>query len=441
MVQTTAARRRMGRGIAALAAAGLALGLAACGGDSGGSGGGGGGSEGGGSEGGELSGSITFQTWSLTPTFQDYLDGVIAAFEAEHPGTKVTLQDQPGDGYAEKVLTQASTNTMPDVINVPPDFALPLAQVGKLDDVAKSDAALTDNFVAGALEAYQFPGLEGTFAYPWYLNTDINYWNSTLMTDCGLDPASVPATDAELFEQATIYRATCSDTYLMSRAPGIEDFARAGVEVINADGKEFTFATPQSVEVLQRYVDAYQGGLLPNAVLNDDYLGNSRMFTEGKVGWSTGGAPAYTSFVTDNPSLEGSIVISPALDVPSLYVQGIGVASESKNIDTARAFAAFITNAENQNKFGKIVSIFPSTTASADDPYFSESDGTMAGDAKVLAFESLAKAKALIPVQFNDAMGTILRQQISLAMRGDITATDALDAAQKQINQMLATAG
>lgn len=437
MVQKHVARTRIGRGVAVLAAVGLAVGLAACGSP----GGTGSPAPGASSEApGAITGDITLQTWSLTPTFQEYLDGVIAAFEKANPGTKVTLQDQPGDGYADKVLTQASTDTLPDVINLPPDFALPLAQVGVLDNLAVSDPTLDQVYVAGALDAFRFPGVDGTYAYPWYLNTDINYWNSKLMTECGLDPAKVPTTDAELFEQAKTYNQTCKDTYLMSRAPGIEDFARAGVQVINPEGTEFTFATDQSVAVIERYVTAYQEGLLPAAVLNDDYLGNSRMFTEGKVGWSTGGAPAYTSFVTDNPSLDGNIVISPALDIPSLYVQGIGVSARSKNIATARAFAAFITNAENQNAFAKIVSIFPSTLASAEDPFFTENDGTTASAAKVLAFESLTKAKSLIPVQFNSAMGTILRQQISLAMRGDIPAKDALDAAQKQINQMLATA-
>ena len=170
MVQSISARKRMVRGAAAVAAAGLMLGLAACGGDSGNSGGGG--SDGGD---GEITGSITFQTWSLTPTFQDYLDGVIAAFEEANPGTEVTLQDQPGDGYSEKVLTQAASNTLPDVINLPPDFALPLAKAGMLDNLDESDPNLTETYVAGGLEAYQFPGLEGTWSYPWYLNTDINY--------------------------------------------------------------------------------------------------------------------------------------------------------------------------------------------------------------------------------------------------------------------------
>ena len=62
----------------------------------------------------------------------------------------------------------------------------------------------------------------------------------------------------------------------------------------------------------------------------------------------------------------------------------------------------------------------------------------MTGAATDLGYDLAAAAAACTKI--NDAMGTILRQQISLALRGDIPAKDALDAAQKQINQMLATA-
>lgn len=112
------------------------------------------------------------------------------------------------------------------------------------------------------------------------------------------------------------------------------------------------------------------------------------------------------------------------------------MAKQSKNVETAQAFAKFVTNAENQKAFAEIVSVFPSTTASADDPFFTKDDGTAASRARVLAFESLKTAQSLNPVQLNGAMSTILTQQIALALRGDITATAALDAAVKQINQM-----
>ena len=384
----------------------------------------------------ELSGEITFQTWSLTPTFQDFLDDVMDGFTEQHPGVKITLVDQPGDGYSDKVLSQASTDTLPDVINLPPDFALPLAQAGKLDNLAASDPDLDKVYVKGGIEAYEFAGLEGVYGYPWYLNTDISYWNTKLFEECGLDTSKLPKNENELFEQATVYTDHCKDTYLISRAPGVEDFTRAGVPILNDEGTEFVFNTPEAAKVLQKYVDAFQNGEMPSSVLNDDYLGNSKLFTQSAVAWTTGGAPAYSDFIKDSPSLEGNIAMSPALSIPPLYVQGLSVSANSKNIEAAREFAAWVTNADNQKAFAEIVNIFPSTLDSADDPYFSEDDGTPESKARVLAFESLKTAEVLAPVQLTDAMSTVLAQQIALAMRGDVSAQDALDTAVTQINRL-----
>ena len=88
---------------------------------------------------------------------------------------------------------------------------------------------------------------------------------------------------------------------------------------------------------------------------------------------------------------------------------------------------------------GKIVNIFPSTKASANDPYFSKSDGTPESDAKVLAFESLAKAKSLQPAVISGATNDFINQQISLAISGKVSSQQALDAAVAKANQLLAS--
>jgi multiple sugar transport system substrate-binding protein len=119
-------------------------------------------------------------------------------------------------------------------------------------------------------------------------------------------------------------------------------------------------------------------------------------------------------------------------------VQGLSVSSKSKNQAAAIALARFVTNAENQAAFAKIVNIFPSTKASANDPYFSKSDGTVESDAKVLAFQSLAKAKSLQPAVISGATNDFINQQISLAISGKITSQQALDAAVAKADQLLA---
>ncbi|WP_069711524.1 ABC transporter substrate-binding protein [Curtobacterium sp. ER1/6] len=427
----TTSRVTRGRAAALLAtAAATALVLTGC--SSGSSGASGGGSGG-------VDGSITLQTWALTPTYTDYLQGVIDGFEQEHPGAKVKLQDQPGDGYADKVLSQASSNSLPDVINLPPDIALPLAKRGFLQDVSKDDSKLSSTYVQGALDSYEYKGLDGTYGYPWYLNTDVDYWNSSMFAECGLDADNPPKTTDDLFTQAKTMHERCPDDYLMSRKPGLGDFTLAGVKVVNGDGTKFTFAdSSKAADLIDRYKTAYQDGYMPSNVLNSDYLGNSTLFTQGKVAWTTGGATALADMEKSNPSLKGNVTVSPALDTPPLYVQGLSVSSKSKHLATAEAFAQYMTNAKNQEAFAHQVNIFPSTTSSQSDPYFSKDDGTVNGKARVLANEALKEAKVLNPVEANSAMTDFLDQQIALAMKGQVSPEKALQTAQDKMNSLLA---
>ncbi|GAA1179503.1 ABC transporter substrate-binding protein [Nesterenkonia xinjiangensis] len=387
---------------------------------------------------GEITGSVTLQTWALTPSYTDYLDDVIEAFEEAHPGTEVTLLDQPGDGYSDQVLTQAAAGELPDVVNLPPDFALPLAQEGMLLDVAAADETLRDTYVEGGIQAYEFEGLEGVYGYPWYLNTDINYWNIDKLESCGLDPENPPADLDELFEQAAVMHDECDgEEHLISARPGLGTFTLAGIEILDDAGDEFVFAVPEAVEILDRYRDAYAEGHMPSQVLNDDYLGNATMFTEGQVAWTTGGGTAMGDFITNNPSLEGNVAVSPALDTPPLYVQGFSVAADSDNPATALALAQWFTNAENQEAFAAEVNIFPSTIASEDSEELAESDGTPEDDARVLAFESISQAEVVQPFAINEAMTDYFNQQLSLAISGDITSEEALETAQERMNQLL----
>ncbi|WP_127507553.1 ABC transporter substrate-binding protein [Actinoplanes solisilvae] len=384
----------------------------------------------------DITGEITLQTWALTPKFTGYLNEVIAGFQAKYPGTSVKLLDQPGDGYAEKVLAQASSNTLPDVVNLPPDMALPLARQDLLADVSKN-GDLSKTYVQGSIDAYKFTGLDGVYGYPWYLNTDLNYWNAKQFKECGLDAAKPPATTQELFAQAATLKGKCPDGYLMSRKPDVTDFVRGGIKILSDDGKQFVFNTDQAAALVDQYRDAYAKGFMPPSVLNSDYQGNSKLFTQGKVAWTTGGATGLADFERDNPSLKGRIAVNKALDTPPLYVQGVSVSAKSKHPATARAFAEWITNADNQNKFGHLVNIFPSTVSSASDGYFSKDDGTPGGKARALAFDELKEAKVLIPYEVNSDMQILLDQQIALAVKGDVTSRKALDDAVAKMNQML----
>ncbi|GAA3919945.1 sugar ABC transporter substrate-binding protein [Streptomyces gulbargensis] len=387
---------------------------------------------------GEVKGRVSLQTWALKPKFTAYMEGVIDAFEKKHPGVQVEWLDQPGEGYSEKVLSQAAGGTLPDVVNLPPDFALPLVRRNMLLDVGAADPALAADYVKGGVDAYRFPGTRGTYGYPWYLNTDVNYWNAEQLTRYGLDPKKPPADLDQLIAAArTVKKRSGGKVHLMSRKPGLMDFANAGVRLMSEDGARFTFNTPEAAALLDRYREAFREGLLPEDVLTETYAGNTALFSSGAAAWTTAGGNYITSLAVDNPTLAPKVVSSPAMGTPPLYVQGLSVARSSGNRATALALARWITNAPNQAAFARLTSIFPSTKASAGDAFLSRSDGTNAGDAKVTAFASLTRARMLEPVQANDAVKTVVNQQIALALSGQASSREALDTAVARADELL----
>lgn len=387
-----------------------------------------------------IKGSITFQTWSLkNPTFTPYFTSVIKSFEQAHPGTTVNWIDQPGDGYAEKVVSQVTSGSLPDVVNLPPDIAYSVVKAGGLLDLTKNVPTLGTDYVASGLKAYTYTGKEGTYGFPWYLGADMNWWNKAMLTRDGLDPAKLPTTFDELIAQAkTMHDRSHGKDYLMSRTPWLNDIVQSGTPLMNADGSKFVFNTPAAAAMLDKYRQAYKDGYLPSDVLANTYQGNNAAFLKQEVAWTTGQGNAVQSAQQTNPSLAKEMIPSASIGAPILNVQGISVASKSKNLPLALAFAEFVTDNQNQVDFVKLASGFlPGTTAASKDPAATKSDGTPTGDAAVISYQSLQKAVSYQPPQWTQDMTTILNQQVALAMSGKESSKQALDNVVNKANQLL----
>jgi multiple sugar transport system substrate-binding protein len=390
-----------------------------------------------------LSGSITFQTWSLkNDKFTPYFTKLVADFQAAHPGTTINWIDQPGDGYATKVTSQVTSGSLPDVVNLPPDIAHGVAKTGDLLDLTKNLPTLATDYVKSGLAAYVYPDTNSggdSFGFPWYLGTDVSYWNKAMMARDGLDAAKPPKTFDELVAQAkTMHDNSGGKDFLMSRSPGLSDIVNSGTKLMSEDGKKFVFNTTGAAAMLGKYADAYKNGYLPPSILTNAYEGNSTLFNKQQVAWTTGTGYYIAGMQQSNPTLAPNIVPSPALDTAPLYVQGLSVASKSKNLPLALAFAKFATNDANQVAFVHLAKGFlPGSAASATNPEFSKSDGTPQGDAAVIAYKDMQTAVNFTPPVWTDAMNTILNQEIAKAMTGKETAQQALDSAVNQANALL----
>ena len=396
--------------------------------------------------GGALAGSIKFQTWNLkNEKFTPYFTELIAAFEKEHPGTKIAWVDQPAEGYQDKLSADAAAGALPDVVDMGPEAAYTLAQAGVLLDLNKADPQAKGQYLDKAWQAMTFSGLGGgTYGYPWYLNTGPAFFNTALFKKCGLDPAKLPATYDELFDQAETMAKNCSDVSMIARMPVIEMFGEYGVPLMDAAGKQFTYNDAKGVEFVERFRKLFASKGLTQEALNNLQTKEVEEFKAGRLAYLSGSSYTLNDLKDTAPEIYKTLGIGPRISnaAPNMYIESLVVNAAGKNQPLATAFAKYVTNAANQLAFAKKASVFPSSAGSMDDEYFTKDDGDPATKVRLESAAQVKKAVVWWPPAFSgSADADTLREQIAQALLGKKTVQQALDESVKYSNERLAAHG
>lgn len=394
---------------------------------------------------GKVRGDITFQTWNLRANFKSYFEGVIADFEKKYPDTHVKWVDQPAENYADKISADAAGGTLPDVVNVSPDLVAPLAKAGLALDLDKAASKYREEYLPGAWASHQIPGVKGTYAFPWYLNTGPLFYNKALFQKAGLSPGRPPKTYDDLFADALkISDRTGGKVATLANVPTIEDFGRYGVPLMNKEGTAFTFNDAKGVQLLTKYKELYDAKALDPQALTATPESSGRKFLTEAVAMNPGSALDLGNFKKQAPHLYKNIGITDQITSTghvNMYVMGLMVNSRTKHTPAAVAFAHYVTDAEHQMSFAKKVAIFPSTAGSLEDPYFTKEDGTDETRVRVAAAKSLKTAVNYTPVLFSDQMKTELGNSVARALQGKQSPKEALDAAVKACDRLLQQQG
>ncbi|MFF4650858.1 ABC transporter substrate-binding protein [Streptomyces sp. NPDC001380] len=402
------------------------------------------------SGGGKVGGTITLETLQLKPTFTDYMNGVVKAYEKSHPGTTVKWVDIPFEGAQEKLTADAAAGALPDVVNLNPQFAQALESKGLFVDMDQAAADVKSGYVPGAWEAFAVPGRTGSFDLPWYLTSEVTMYNKKLFEKAGLDPEKPPTTFDELLADGRkLSDAGHGDFYGIHPALEnrfITDLAKQGVPLLDASGKKWTFNTPEAAAYLQKLVDAYKGGVFPKDSLTQNHSKETEAYQAGRIGLFPSG-PNFLAVVKQNAAdIAADTGVGPQITGPdgavNMSVMGLMVPKSSKNRATALDFAKYLSNAQNQLAFSKIVTILPSTLSSLKDPYFTAAgDGSPEAKARRISAEQIARAKNLVPVQYDARVTAAVIGKVQLALQGRLAPQKALDEAVDAANRITGAAG
>ncbi len=382
--------------------------------------------------------TITFWTLSLSPTFDDYIKGMIADFEAENPGIKVDWQDIPHSVAEQRTLTAAAANQLPDVMNLNTDFLKKLGALGALVDMDTAAADVKDDYFPGIWKAGEVNGR--TYALPWYITNSLLIWNKDLLAQAGFD--APPTTMEEswevsrvLMDKLGVYGNILTSIHLQ--------LPKEGVLLVSEDGKSAAINTPEALEMFQNYKKYYDEGLIPDEPL----LGQAKgieWYSQGRIAWFVTGPQLFRQVLDMAPDVyhnsSAAFDFLGSEEAVNVAVMNVAVASTSKNQDAAVEFAKFVTNAKNQLAFSKLTAILPSVIEAANDEYFTS--GKDSEDAAELghyiASQQLQYARDLYaPVENVTRINRIVNDEIKRVLLEDKDPAEALADAERLINELL----
>ena len=392
---------------------------------------------------------LTFWTLSLSPTFDEYIEQIIANFEATYPGVTVAWEDVPFEGLQAKLRNSFTAGNPPDVVNISPAWIAEFAEAGLLMDM---DAAIADypelreKYVDTAWTTGSVDGV--SYQVPWYLGV-ANFvgYNTAVLEECGISEDQLPTTWTELESFAQMTLETC-DTYATSLnfGPATEQYLLNYLAYNDAveqnDDGTISFVEPQAAEALQVWVDLIQEDLIPRSSLTDDHRNMIDRFSEGETALVIIAPHLLRLVEENNPQVYEQLAVAQGITgssgASSVDVQSLVVAADTEYPNAALALATFITNAQTQAEFSKWAGIFPSNLDSYEDPYFASSEGGQLPQIRPLAQEYVESADNRAVTLNNDAeVQQAVTEATQAALLGQSTPEEVLDGLETRINELV----
>ncbi|WP_235728232.1 ABC transporter substrate-binding protein [Metabacillus indicus] len=389
---------------------------------------------------------IEFWTMQLSPTFDDYINGVIADFEKENENIKVKWVDVPWGDMEKKILASVASKTAPDVANLNPQFAAKLAELDALVDM---DEAVADDvksqYFEGVWKSNTFDGK--TFGIPWYLSSQVTMYNTKIFEEAGLDPNKPPATFEELAEVSKTIKEKTGKYAFFPPFDGshlLETMVMKGVDLTNEEMTKAAFNTPDGKAAFQYYVDLYKADLIPREVLTEGHGKAIDMYQAGQLAILASG-PQFLNTVKENApdvlaATKTAVSITGETNKKNVAAMNLVVPKQSEHQDAAVKFSVFLTNAENQIEFDKLTTILPSVESALEDPYFTElpENATPIDEARIVSAEQLKESEVLVPpMKGYDELKNAMNEAMQAAMLGEMSVDDALKQAEDKWNEIL----
>ncbi|MEI7658176.1 MAG: extracellular solute-binding protein [Phycisphaerae bacterium] len=390
---------------------------------------------------------VTLELWTLalSPHFDGYMREQVAAFEASHPGVRVTWVDIAYDALDRKLIAAAAAGRAPDVVNMADLNFARYAALGAFRDVRgdlPGDPATA--YLPGAIALCAIGGR--LLSLPWYVNPQTRIVNKAVLAEGGLTPESLPADWLGLAAAAKAFHAK-TGKHLFSQPLGEESqlpimLLAEGLPPLRAraDGRlESNLDDPKVQAYLATWVDLYRAGAMPRDAATRGHAHLLDLFQEGKLGVISTG-PNFLKRIRDvSPRVFEQATVMPgavgSLGRVHMPVMVLAVSNRTRHPREAAELAWFMTAAASQTALCRLAPIMPSSSASLDDPFFQPGRPATAGEATLALGTSVALRTLPEAVAFTASLDTWpdLRRSFEEEFKRVLLDNAPLDEAMKRV--------
>src|ERR1700685_1340855 len=284
-----------------------------------------------------------------------WLTPVLAAWDASHPGQRVTplyLPEAANDQLAQLVANLQAKSDAYDVIDLDVVWTAEFASAGWITPLPAGTFPLGDS-LPPAVATAEYQGR--LYAIPYYSNADLLYYRSDILARAHQKP---PTHWAELQSLATtVAPKSPLDGYAAPLAPyeGLtvnfaESVQSAGGSILSPDGTQVTVDSPQAVTGLEFLVNGLRQGWIPAVDLGYEEVSAQQAFEAGKFlflnDWPDVYAAASRPGAGNQVVGKFGVVALPGLSGPgssSLGGANLAISAYSQHQRTVLGFLSYLT--------------------------------------------------------------------------------------------------
>ncbi|HBD01735.1 MAG TPA: sugar ABC transporter substrate-binding protein [Lachnoclostridium sp.] len=381
--------------------------------------------------------TIRLDQFSGSGASEEALKKMIAKFNEQYPNVKVELQSFGYDDYFTQLQSKIVGGSAADVFELNFENFVAYASEDVLLDIGDLIGD-TSGFNQTALEAFQYDGKQ--FGIPNSFSNVVLIYNKDLFDKAGV---SYPTDDwiwTDMLEAAKKIRALSADTYGLYRPLSFHEFYKGvkqnGGSLLSEDGKNFTVNLPQNVETLEIMSDWVTGSNVMPSDAQMGGMGDWDLFKSGRLGMIVTGIWAFSDF-TDNCDFAWDVAVEPGNTAKAthFFSNAYVVNKETANPGAAAALAAFLAGSKEaaQIRVDASWELPPVTYQDVLDSYLKVTPP----ENREAVFKSLDYLVTPPVVKQQSEMQEIISKHLNNAVSGNVSAKDALDACQAELEQKI----